>query len=118
MLTPQQVLRITIEIIFVLLGGLVVWLGLSGHILFDRRKPGWLLLSIALILWACALSTSPGNGGRVKSSGRATVVDPAGLGDAGDLARALRVGGALLAFAGVLLALRGLVGSALILRPR
>ena len=51
MLTPQQVLRITIEIIFVLLGGLVVWLGLTGHILFDRRKPGWLLLSVAVILW-------------------------------------------------------------------
>jgi len=30
MLTPQQLLRITIEIIFVLLGGLVVWLGLTG----------------------------------------------------------------------------------------
>jgi hypothetical protein len=41
MLTPQQMLRIIIEIVFVLLGGLVVWLGLSGYILFDRRKPGW-----------------------------------------------------------------------------
>src|SRR5260221_3823986 len=51
MLTPQQLLRITIEIIFVLLGGLVVWLGLTGHILFDRRKPGWLLLSVAVIFW-------------------------------------------------------------------
>jgi len=51
MLTPQQALRITIEIIFVLLGGLVVWLGLSEHILFDRRKPGWLLLSAAVIVW-------------------------------------------------------------------
>src|SRR5260370_33902918 len=52
MLTPQQVLRITIEIIFVLLGGLVVWLGLSEHILFDRRKPGWLLLCAALTVWS------------------------------------------------------------------
>ena len=60
MLTPQQVLRITIEIIFVLLGGLVVWLGLSGHILFDRRNPGWLLLSIALILWGVRALYKPG----------------------------------------------------------
>jgi len=30
---------------------MVVWLGLTGHILFDRRKPGWLLLSVAVILW-------------------------------------------------------------------
>src|SRR5260221_13874003 len=60
MLTPQQVLRITIEIIFVLLGGLVVWLGLSGHILFDRRKPGWPPPSIALILWGVRALYKPG----------------------------------------------------------
>src|SRR5258708_36326521 len=60
MLTPQQVLRITIEIIFVLLGGLVVWLGLSEHILFDRRKPGWLLLRGALIVWGVRALYKPG----------------------------------------------------------
>src|SRR5260370_19640820 len=51
MLPAQQVVRITIEMIFVLVGGLVIWLGLSGHILFDRRKSCWLLLSVALVLW-------------------------------------------------------------------
>ena len=40
-----------IEIIFVLLGLLVVWLGLTGHIFFDRHKLSWLILSLALILW-------------------------------------------------------------------
>src|SRR5258708_24885946 len=60
MLTPQQVLRITIEIIFVLLGGLVVWLGLSEHILFDRRKPGWLLLRGALIVLGVRALYKPG----------------------------------------------------------
>jgi len=59
MLTPQQVLRITIEII------LCCWEGwcvarLSGHILFDRRKPGWLLLSIAIILWGVRALYKPG----------------------------------------------------------
>ncbi len=93
MLTPQQLLRITIEIIFVLLGGLVVWLGLSGHILFDRRKPGWLLLSVAVILWGLRALYKP-------------VQWPF-----------LWVG-RLLAFAGLLLVVRGLIGSVLIFRPR
>src|SRR6202011_3335657 len=51
MLTPERLLRLVIEIIFVLLGLLVVWLGLTGHIFFDRHKMPWLLLSVALILW-------------------------------------------------------------------
>ncbi len=119
MLTPQQVLRIIIEIIFVLLGGLVVWLGLSGHILFDRRKSGWLLLSVALILWGLRALYKP-----VKwwspwerwTRGLSLTL----LGVA--MFAISRVPflwvGRLLAFAGVLLMVRGLIGSVLILRPR
>ena len=59
MFSPQQMLRITIEIIFVLLGGLVVWLGLTGDILFDRRKPGWVVLSVAVILWGVRALSKP-----------------------------------------------------------
>ena len=51
MLTPERLLRLVIEIIFVLLGLLVVWLGLTRHIFFDRHKLPWLMLSVALILW-------------------------------------------------------------------
>ena len=51
MLTPQRVLRLTIEVIFLLLGVLVVWLALTGRILVERQKPSWLILSGALILW-------------------------------------------------------------------
>lgn len=51
MFTPQRLLRIIIEMLFVLLGGLVIWLGLSGEIFFDRRKPAWLILSAAILLW-------------------------------------------------------------------
>ena len=51
MLTVDKMLRLFAELIFVLLGGLVVWLGLTGHILFDRRKISWLILSVALIAW-------------------------------------------------------------------
>jgi hypothetical protein len=119
MLTPQQVLRITIEIIFVLLGGLVVWLGLSGHILFDRRKPGWLLLSIALILWGVRALYKPGQWwSRQEQLTRGLSLTLLGLAMLAISRVPFEWVGPLLAFAGVLLALRGLLGAVLILRSR
>ena len=119
MLTPQQVLRITIEIIFVLLGGLVVWLGLSGHILFDRRKPGWLLLGIALILWGVRALYKPGQWwSRQEQWTRGLSLTLLGLVMLAISRVPFEWVGPLLAFAGVLLALRGLLGAILILRSR
>ena len=119
MLTPQQVLRITIEIIFVLLGGLVVWLGLSGHILFDRRKPGWLLLGIALILWGVRALYKPGQWwSRQEQWTRGLSLTLLGLVMLAISRVPFEWVGPLLAFAGVLLALRGLLGAVLILRSR
>ena len=119
MLTPQQLLRITIEIIFVLLGALVVWLGLSGHILFDRRKPGWLVLSAAVIFWGLRALYKP-----VQWWSRAERwTRGLSLTLLGALMLAIsRVPfpwvGPLLAMAGVLLTMRGLIGAALIFQPR
>src|SRR5207245_3779597 len=59
-LTPDKSLRLSIEIIFILLGGLVIWLGATHHIFFDRRRIGWLLLSIALIVWGARALYKPG----------------------------------------------------------
>jgi len=119
MLTPQQVLRITIEIIFVLLGGLVVWLGLSGHILFDRRKPGWLLLSIALILWGVRALYKPGQWwSRKEQWTRGLSLTLLGLVMLAISRVPFEWVGPLLASAGVLLALRGMLGAVLILRSR
>ena len=119
MLTPQQVLRITIEIIFVLLGGLVVWLGLTGHILFDRRKPGWLLLSVAVILWGLRALFKPVQWwSRTEQWTRGLSLMLLGL----VMLAISRVPffwvGRLLAFAGLVLIFRGLIGSILIFRPR
>jgi hypothetical protein len=119
MLTPQQALRITIEIIFVLLGGLVVWLGLSEHILFDRRKPGWLLLSAVLIVWGVRALYKPGQWwSRMEQWTRGLSLALLGA----VMLAISRVPflwvGRLLAFAGVLLMLRGLIGTVLILKPR
>ena len=119
MLTPQQLLRITIEILFVLLGGLVVWLGLTGHILFDRRKPGWLLLSVAVILWGVRALYKPVQWwSRTEQWTRGLSLAVLGV----VMLAISRVPflwvGPLLAFVGMLLIVRGLIGFALIFRPR
>src|SRR5258708_39663762 len=119
MLPAQQVLVITIELIFWLFGRMVVWLGLSGHILFDRWKPGWLLLSIALILWGVRALYKPWQWwSRQEQWTRGLSLTLLGLVMLAISRVPFEWVGPLLAFAGVLLALRGLVGSALILRPR
>src|SRR6267143_4205245 len=51
MLTPERLLRLMIEMIFILLGILVIWLGLVRRIYVDRHSISWLILSVALILW-------------------------------------------------------------------
>jgi hypothetical protein len=119
MLKPQQVLRITIELIFVLLGGLVIWLGLSGQIFFDRRAPTWLILSAALILWGLRALYKPGQWwSRWEHWTRGVTLTLLGL----VMLAIARVPflwvGRLLAVGGALLLVRGLIGSVLVFRPR
>jgi hypothetical protein len=51
MLSPARSSQMLVEFIFVLLGGLLAWLGLSGRIFFARSGPAWLAVSIALVVW-------------------------------------------------------------------
>src|SRR5467141_1213022 len=60
MLTPERLLRFMIELIFVLLGFLVIWLGLARRIYVDRHSTAWLFLSVALILWGLRALSKPG----------------------------------------------------------
>lgn len=118
-------LRLVIEFIFMLLGALIVWLGVTGHIFFDRRRPAWLVLSIAVLIWgARALYKPARNWTLTGSSGAARVEDWSrgitlvllGL-VMGAIARVpFSWVGPLLAAAGVLLLLRGLAGSVLVFR--
>ncbi|HEY5068435.1 MAG TPA: hypothetical protein VII37_01575 [Candidatus Acidoferrum sp.] len=119
MLTPERLLRVVIEIIFVLLGLLVVWLGLTGHIFFDRHKLPWLVLSVALILWGIrGIYRKPGS----KPPQPEDYIRAVSLTALGIVLLAIsRVPfawvGPLLACAGVVLAARGIAGSVLLLRP-
>jgi hypothetical protein len=119
MLTPQRLLRLVIEIIFVLLGLLVVWLGLTGHIFFDRHKLPWLVLSVALILWGIrGIYRKPGSKPLPPEDyTRAVSLTVLGI----VLLAISRVPfawvGPLLACSGVVLVARGIAGSVLLLRP-
>ena len=119
MLAPQKILRVAIELIFILLGGLIVWLGLTGQIFFDRRKPGWLILSVALILWGLRAMYRPGQWwSRWEHWTRGIFLILLGI----VMLAISRVPflwvGNLLALVGLLLVLRGIMGSVLIFLPR
>src|ERR1700742_1953540 len=112
MLSPERLLRMVIEIIFVLLGLLVVWLGVTKHILFDRHSLMWLILSIALIFWGIrSIYRKPGKKPpRPEDYTRAVSLALLGI----VLLAISRVPfdwvGPLLAAAGFLLAARGIIG--------
>jgi hypothetical protein len=119
MLTPDKSLRLSIEVIFILLGGIVVWLGITGHIFFDRRGIGWLLLSIALIVWGTRALYQPDKyWARWENMTRGASLLLMGI----VMLAISRVPflwvGKLLAVGGVLLLLRGLAGSVLVFRPK
>jgi hypothetical protein len=119
MVTPERLLRLIIEIIFVFLGGLVVWLGVTGHLFFDRRKTSWIVVSAALILWGLKAIYKPHKWwAQWENWTRGLSLTLLGV----VMLAISRVPfpwvGPLLAAGGVLLMLRGIVGSALVFRPR
>jgi hypothetical protein len=116
-LTLDKSLRLSIEIIFVLLGGLVIWLGRTHHIFFDRRRNSWLLLSIALILWGGRALYKPGKyWSRSENFTRGLSLLLLGIVMLA-ISRAPFVWvGPLLSIGGLLLLLRGLAGSVLVFR--
>ncbi|HWZ26897.1 MAG TPA: hypothetical protein VN037_16590 [Verrucomicrobiae bacterium] len=119
MLTPERLLRLMIELIFIMLGGLIAWLALVRHIAVDRHGVSWLILSVALILWGLRALYKPGQWWlRWENWTRGLSLSLLGI-----LMLAIsRVPflwvAPMLAAAGGLLALRGLIGCALALRPR
>jgi len=119
MMTPQRALRLVIELIFVLLGLLVIWLALSGRISVERHKPSWFILSAALILWGLRALYGPKKWwARWENWTRGLSLTLLGV----VMLVISRVPfewiGPLLASAGVLMALRGVIGTALVFRLR
>jgi hypothetical protein len=119
MLKPQQILRTTIELLFVLLGGLVIWLGLSGQLFFDRRKPSWLILSIAIIVWGLRALYKPApRSSPAERWARGLSLTLLGMVMLVISRAPFRWLGPLVASGGLVLGVRGLVSLALIFRPQ
>jgi hypothetical protein len=119
MLRPEQLIRVVIELIFVLLGGLVVWLGLTNQIFFDRRTPAWMILAVALIAWGGYAFARPARGwlrGERWTRGVSLVL--LGIVMLVITRVPFAMVGKFFAVAGIILVLRGLVGMGLILKPR
>lgn len=117
MFTPQRLLRMVIELLFVLLGGMVIWLGLSGQIFFDRRKPSWLLLSAALILWGLRALYRPAQSfAQLERWTRGLSLILLGIVMLAMSRVPFQWVGPLVAIGGLVLGTRGLVSLALILR--
>lgn len=119
MLTPERLLRLFIEVIFILLGALVVWLGAPGRLFFDRREPRWIIISAAILSWGLFALFRRGKWWeRWETWTRGLSLTLLGA----VMLAISRVPflwvGPLLRFAGVLLMLRGAVGSALLFRSR
>jgi hypothetical protein len=119
MLTPQRVLRLTIELIFLLLGVLVIWLALTGRVLVERQKVSWLILSGALIAWGLRALYGPNKWwARWENWTRGLSLTLLGV----VMLAISRVPflwvAPLLATAGVVMGLRGIIGTALVFRPR
>src|SRR6267143_4328835 len=119
MLTPERLLRVFIELIFVLLGFLVIWLGVEIRIYVDRHSATWLILSVALIVWGLRALYSPGQW-RLRWQNWTRGLSLALLGVLMLVISRVPFAwvGPMLAAGGAVLALRGLIGAAVILRPR
>src|ERR1700704_2938599 len=118
--TPARLLRMPNEIIFVLLGGLLVWVGLSSRFMFDPRKPAWLGLGAVLVYWGARAWMKTKQAART-SERTAVRLGGASLAIVGLMMLSLvfvefRWVGMLLTMAGGILVLRGLLNAGLSLR--
>jgi hypothetical protein len=119
MLTPERLFRLMIELIFVLLGFLVVWLGLVRRIYVDRHGAAWLILSVALIVWGLRALYSPGKWWlRWQNWTRGLSLALLGVLMLVISRVPFHWVGPMLAAGGGVLVLRGLIAAFLILRPR
>lgn len=124
MLKPANLFRMMTEFIFILLGGFLVWLGLSNRFLnppnFDPRSPAWLGLGAVLIYWGLRAWLKTTRAARTPDRAVARVGGASlvlvGLAMLALVFLAFRWVGLVLAAAGAVLALRGFLAAVLSLR--
>jgi hypothetical protein len=124
MLNPANLFRMMTEFIFILLGGFLAWLGLSGRLdpgNFNPRGPAWLGLGAVLIYWGARTWAKTARAARTSDRSAAQVGGASlilvGLMMFSLLFVEFRRVGIVFAAAGTVLALRGILAAVLSLRP-
>jgi hypothetical protein len=123
MLSPANLFRMMTEFIFILLGGFLVWLGLSGRLdpgNFNPRGPAWLGLGAVLIYWGARTWAKTARAARtsdrtVAQVGGASLI-LVGLMMFSLLLVEFRRVGIIFAAVGTILVLRGILAAVLSLR--
>jgi hypothetical protein len=120
MVSPANLFRMMIELIFVLLGGFLVWVGLNNRVMFDPQSPRWLGLGAVLVYWGVRTWMKTTRAARTADR-TVTRIGGASLVAIGCVMLGLvfveyRWVGTILAVAGGILAVRGLAGAVLSLR--
>jgi hypothetical protein len=116
-----RLLRVFNEMIFVIIGALLLWVALAGRYFFDPRQPSWLILAAVLIVWGiytwfrAQRVTPPRTRLAMRIGGSSVTI-------VGSIMAALAwvpfaVAGFLLGAAGVVFVLRGLVTAAILAWP-
>jgi hypothetical protein len=119
MLSPARLTHLMMEFVFLLLGALVVWLALVGRIYFDRRGIPWLVISVALLAWGLIALMKPGDWlGALQKWNRGASLVLLGLLMLAMIKVPFPWVSKLLAVAGIVLLLRGILGIFFILRQR
>ena len=119
MLSPARLTELLVEFVFLLLGALVVWLGVTRHINFVPAGTGWLVISVALLVWGLIAFVKPGDPRtRLQKWIRGSSLLLLGILMFAMMRAPFMWVGNLLALAGIVLVVRGLTGMLLILRQR
>ena len=115
MTSTPQLFRLMNELVFVLLGALLAWAAFTGHYYFDPRGLMWLLLAGLLVAYG-AVTMVWSSGPRAIAIVRGGSLILVGLVMLSLSHVILRWVEPMLIFAGAVLALRGLIVAALVLR--
>lgn len=118
--SPTNLLRLVIEFIFILLGALLLWVGVTGHFLFtrfDRRSVAWIALGIVVLYAGVrALVRAAGSTAAMQDRVRGASLGLLGLLMLGVAGLPFEFVRPQLCLAGVVLILRGLASGVMVLR--
>jgi hypothetical protein len=122
MLSPARLTQLLTEFVFLLLGALLLWFAANQQIdfsRFDRRSTTWLILSVALIAWGLLALAKPGQfWAKWQKWNRGGSLVLLGIVMLSISRVPFNWVVKFLAAAGVILLVRGILGSFLILRQR